>query len=40
LLKYIDVETTAFVQQHGVSTSYVAQASKQLLEQWHAADAL
>lgn len=40
LLKHIDGETTAFVQQHGVSASYVAQLSKQLLEQWHAADAL
>lgn len=40
LLKHIDGETTAFVQQHGVSASYVAQVSKQLLEQWHAADAL
>ena len=40
LLKHIDGETTAFVRQHGVSMEYVAQVSKQLLEQWHAADAL
>ncbi|BBE50737.1 hypothetical protein OYT1_ch1177 [Ferriphaselus amnicola] len=40
LLKHIDGETTSFVQQHGVSTDYVAQVSKQLLEQWHAADVL
>lgn len=40
LLKFIDAETTAFVQSHGVSMDYVAQVSKQLLEQWHAADAL
>lgn len=40
LLKYIDGETTTFVQQHGVSMSYVAQVSNQLLEQWHTADAL
>lgn len=40
LLKYIDAETTAFVQKHGVSMQYVEQVSKQLLEQWHAADAL
>ncbi|CAG4883093.1 conserved protein of unknown function [Georgfuchsia toluolica] len=40
LLKFIDAETTAFVQKHGVSMDYVAQVSKQLLEQWHAADAL
>lgn len=40
LLKHIGGETTSFVQQHGVSTDYVEQVSKQLLEQWHAADAL
>lgn len=40
LLKFIDAETTAFVQSHDVSMDYVAQVSKQLLEQWHAADAL
>jgi len=40
LLKLIDAETTAFVQKHGVPMDYVAQVSKQLLEQWHAADAL
>jgi len=40
LLKHIDGETNSFVRQHGVSTNYVAQVSKQLLEQWHAADAL
>lgn len=40
LLKFIDAETTAFVQSHGVSMDYVAKVSKQLLEQWHAADAL
>lgn len=40
LLQYIDAETTAFVQRHGVSMQYVEQVSKQLLEQWHAADAL
>jgi hypothetical protein len=40
LLKYIDVETSSFVQKHGVSMQYVEKVSKQLLEQWHAADAL
>ena len=40
LLKVIDAETTAFVQSHGISMDYVAKVSKQLLEQWHAADAL
>ncbi|MBL8437284.1 MAG: hypothetical protein JNM61_03715 [Zoogloeaceae bacterium] len=40
LLKFIGTETTAFVQSHGVSMDYVAKVSKQLLEQWHAADAL
>lgn len=40
LLMYIDAETGNFVQKHGVSMRYVEQASNQLLEQWHAADAL
>ena len=40
LLKYIDAETTSFVQKHGVSMRDVEQVSRQLLEQWHAADAL
>lgn len=40
LLKFIDDETMAFVQNHGVSMEYVARVFKQLLEQWHGADAL
>ncbi|KVW94234.1 hypothetical protein [Thiobacillus denitrificans] len=40
LLKYIDAETGSFVRKHGVSMHYVEQVSKQLLEQWYAADAL
>jgi len=40
LLKYIGVETSSFVQKHGVSIQYVEKISKQLLEQWHATDAL
>ncbi len=40
LLKHIGGETTSFIRTHEVSTNYVAQVSKQLLEQWHAADAL
>lgn len=40
LLKFIDGETTAFVQSHGVSMEYVARVSKQLLDQWYGADAL
>jgi hypothetical protein len=40
LLKFIDAETTAFVERHGVSMDYVAKLSEKLLEQWHAADAL
>lgn len=39
LLKHIGGETTSFVQEHGVSANYIEQVSKQLLEQWHAADA-
>lgn len=40
LLKFIDGETTAFVQSHGVSMEYVARVSEQLLDQWYGADAL
>ena len=40
LLKYIAEETVSFGQKHGVSAQYVDRVSKQMLEQWHAADAL
>lgn len=40
LLKHIGDETNSFVQKHGVSASHIVQVSKQLLEQWHADDAL
>ncbi|EXI90552.1 MAG: hypothetical protein AW11_00746 [Candidatus Accumulibacter regalis] len=40
LLKYIGAEITAFTQKHGVSPQYVEEMSKQMLEQWQAADAL
>lgn len=40
LLKYIAEETVSFGQKHGISTQYVDRVSKQMLEQWHTADAL
>lgn len=40
LLKYVGAEITAFTQKQGVPSQYVERMSKQILEQWHAADAL
>ena len=40
LLNFIDVKTTAFVRSHSISMDYIAEVSKQLLEQWHASKPL
>lgn len=40
LLKEIGATAERFVKQHGVSSQYINEKSKELLDQWHATDAL